>query len=289
MRAPSGRLAELGHGDLIGRLARAELSIDDPRVSEAHAMVSLRGTALKLLALRGRLVVDGALVSEVTLAIGQRIELAPGVPITVEDLFLPDEILGLEGEGLPRQPVHGVLSLFAKPRPRLEPGYASDADLVVWGEESRWRAAPRGQPPRELAVGDVIDVAGLRVGAVAIPLAEAASAATLGGSLPLRIVADFDTAKVQQGQALAVIAGVPARILCELVALGGPATWELLAGEIWGSDVEREQLRTRFDMGLSRLRKRLRQAGVRPDLVVTTGTGHVELVLREGDVVEDRM
>ncbi len=265
-------------------------------------MVSLRGATLKLLALRGRMFVEGAAHNEIALAIGQTIELAPGVGLRVEDVFLPDEILGIEGDGLARQPVHGVMSLFVRPRPRLEAGFLPEADLIVWGEDGRWRAQPKGEVARPLNAGDVFELregraagthatqgAGVKVTAVSIPLAEASSHATVGGALPVHIVANFDTAKVQQGQAMALVAGVPARLLCELVALAGPASWDVLASEIWGNDVDREQLRTRFDMGLSRLRKRLKQAGIRPDLVMTSGTGLVELVLRLGDVVEDRM
>jgi len=37
---PDDKAVELGHGDIIGRLWSAALSIPDPRVSEAHAMVS---------------------------------------------------------------------------------------------------------------------------------------------------------------------------------------------------------------------------------------------------------
>lgn len=289
IRAPDGALVELGHGDLIGRLARAELCLDDPRISEVHAMVSLRGATLKLLALRGRMFLGGAAHNEVALSVGQTIELAPGLGLRVADVFLPDDILGIEGDGLARQPVHGVMSLFVRPRPRLDAGFASEADLIVWGEDGRWRAQPKGEAARQLNAGDVLEVAGMKVAAVSIPLAEASSQATVGGALPVHIVANFDTAKVQQGQAMALVAGVPARLLCELVALAGPASWDVLASEIWGNDVDREQLRTRFDMGLSRLRKRLKQAGIRPDLVMTSGTGLVELVLRSGDVVEDRM
>ena len=53
-RLPEGNSVELGHGDLIGRLWSAALPIADARISEADAMVSLRGQELKLLALRGR-------------------------------------------------------------------------------------------------------------------------------------------------------------------------------------------------------------------------------------------
>ena len=75
-RLPDGTTAALGHGDVIGRLESAALHLSDPRISEAHAMVSLRGGALKLVALRGRLVVDGAALRDVELVPGLVVQLA---------------------------------------------------------------------------------------------------------------------------------------------------------------------------------------------------------------------
>jgi hypothetical protein len=289
IRNPQGGIAELGHGDLIGRLGRAELRIDDPRVSEAHAMVSLRAETLKLVALRGRLKVEGRPVSEVVLAVGQVIELASGVELRIEDVVTPEEVLGLEGEGLPRQPLHGVVSLFTLPRPRLEPGFHAQADATFWGEEASWRVAVGGQPARDFAAGDRFQIGDLAFRAVLLPLAQAASSPTVSAAAPVRIVASYDTAQIHQGGVVCMLAGVPARLLSELVAFKGPAAWEVLAQEIWGAAAERDALRTRFDMALSRLRKRFRDSGVRGDLVVMSGTGQIELVLRDGDVVEDCM
>ena len=42
LRAPDGRIYQLSHGDLVGRIWSAALCLSDPQVSEAHAMVSLR-------------------------------------------------------------------------------------------------------------------------------------------------------------------------------------------------------------------------------------------------------
>ena len=42
LRDPQGHHHELVHGDVIGRVWSAALQLDDGRVSEAHAMVSLR-------------------------------------------------------------------------------------------------------------------------------------------------------------------------------------------------------------------------------------------------------
>ena len=52
-----GSIRELEHGDLIGRLWSAALVIDDPRISEAHALVSLREGGFWLLSLRRKIAV----------------------------------------------------------------------------------------------------------------------------------------------------------------------------------------------------------------------------------------
>lgn len=59
LASADGQIHVLGHGDLIGRLWSAALCLSDPRVSEAHAMVSLREGQLRLLALRGLFAIDG--------------------------------------------------------------------------------------------------------------------------------------------------------------------------------------------------------------------------------------
>lgn len=283
-----GQRHVLGHGALIGRLRSAALPIDDPRVSEAHALVSLRGETLKLLALRGRLHLDGDAHVAITLAPGQVIGLAPGVALTVVDVALPATVVGLGGDGLPRQPLGGVQSLFVKPRPRLAPGVLPDADAVLWGEGDRYRLRTR-DGERDLALGDAFSVDDRRFELVAIALRDAAVPSTLGTTAPVRIVASYDTVQVHQNDLAVVIAGLGARLICELIELGGPVAWDVLAAELWGPGEDTIDLRPRFDMTMTRLRRRLRQAGIRDDLVVLTGTGQVELVLRPGDHVEDRI
>jgi hypothetical protein len=53
-RDPRGEELELEPGDVIGRSWKAALWLQDPRVSECHAAVSLRDGGLRLIALRGR-------------------------------------------------------------------------------------------------------------------------------------------------------------------------------------------------------------------------------------------
>ncbi|TNF32885.1 MAG: hypothetical protein EP329_09070 [Deltaproteobacteria bacterium] len=280
----------LVHGDVIGRLRTARLPIDDPRVSEAHALVSLRGGQLKLLALRGRLRVDEHTLTSVALAEGMRVELAPGIVLHVGEVVLPDVVVGLVGEGLPRQPLDGVRSLVLRPRPRLEVGVVAGADAVLWGEDEHYRARlPATGEELTLALGDTFTVAGRELHLVPIRLRDASVPSTLGGAAPLHLIASYDTVQLHQSEFSCVIGGIGARIVCELIDLGGPVAWDVLASELWGADEDRVDLRPRFDMAMTRLRRRLRGAGIRDDLVVLTGTGQVELVLRAGDRVEDRL
>ncbi len=57
IRTPDGTVHDVPHGGIVGRLGIASLPLHDPRISEAHALVSLRGGVLRLLALRGRFAV----------------------------------------------------------------------------------------------------------------------------------------------------------------------------------------------------------------------------------------
>lgn len=114
-RVGEGPAVVLGHGDLIGRLATAAVSLDDARISEAHAIVSLRGGAMRLLALRGRFRVHGKQRAEVVLAPGLDVELARGIVLHVDEVSLPDTVLAIAGPGLPPWPLPGTVSVATGP------------------------------------------------------------------------------------------------------------------------------------------------------------------------------
>ncbi|MCB9741699.1 MAG: hypothetical protein H6741_02225 [Alphaproteobacteria bacterium] len=297
LRAPDGSLHELVHGDLIGRLSSAALCLDDGRVSEAHAMISLREQELRLIALRGALAVRGKPCSEVALEPGMKVLLARGLALVVEEVVLPEVVLGLEGEGLSRQVLPPVCSLLLAPRPHLAKGWAGEADAWIWcaGEGpggSSWRVRRPGEGARGLEPGDTLELSGLRFQAVAVPLESAGQAATrrFGGvDAPLHIVASFDTVHIHRdGDVVMGLNGVLARVVSELVAFGGPVAWTVLAEQLWPREKDPTVLRPRLDVNLSRLRRKLREARVRTDLVRSDGAGQVELLLYPHDQVEDR-
>ncbi len=290
LRAPDGSVHRLFPGDLVGRVWTAALVVDDARVSEAHALVSLRDGALVLLALRRLLRVDGRDVQQVTLAPGQVIGLAEGVPLRIEEVALPEVVLALEGAGLGRRVLSGTAFLRLGPPPELLPRYAPDARAEVWFTGGGWRARVDGGTPRDLVAGDTLLVGDQAFRAVEVRLREAERRGTeVGTQAPLRIVARHVTAHLlREGQPACVLTGVPARIVSELALMGVPAGWETLATTIWPDEDDRTALRRRWDVHLGRLRAKLRDVGIREDLVRADGKGNLELVLGSGDVVEDQ-
>jgi hypothetical protein len=288
-RIPDGSSVELGHGDLIGRLWSAALCLSDARISEAHALVSLRGQELNLLALRGRFAVDGERRTAVALEPGQRIVFAEGLALTVEDIQLPTTVLGIEGDGLPRQVLNGVCSLLTRPRPELVPRFVR-AGAHIWTDGEGWQIELNGAA-RRLHPGDEWELDGLKFRAVAASLASAGRSATrLEGGVQsvLRVVANFETAHVHPlGREPLALSGLSARILSELVAFGGPVAWQVLSKELWPKEDDLHLLRRKLDVNLARLRRKLREAGIRPDLIRADGFGHFELFLHEGDEAAD--
>jgi hypothetical protein len=251
-------------------------------------MVSMREGELRLLALRGRFAVKGKPTDAVVLEPGLRVQLARGVELEVVEVVLPDEILAVESDALPRQALPGVASFVSGPR--MVAGWHEDAEVHVWltGEGAMIR---QGGATKPLEVGDRFEVEGATVRVVAVPLAAMNLAATRGeGSLasPLRLVAHFDTVHLHRaGLPPVLFSGKQARLISELVAVGTAMSWQSLASELWPDEPESLRLRSRLDVVLSRIRRNLRARGVRADLLRMDGAGQIELVVYEHDTIED--
>lgn len=285
----------LGHGAIIGRLWTADLHLPDPRVSEAHALVSLRDGQVVLLSLRRRLGVAGAPQTEVALRAGLVVELAPGLHLRVLDVRAPAEVLAVRlGDG-PPQALLGACAVVAGAPWRLVPGQPADAALTLWSDGQGWWAAAPGRPGAPVGPESAL---GLPDGATArFETVRLGGAAPTGAAPelapapagPLRLVARYDSVEVGPvGGAPTHFGGRPARILAELVAMGGPVGWEVVAREVWRDEPDLTALRRSWDSALHRLRGRLRACGVRDDLVTSAGPGLFTLRTLPGDVVEDR-
>lgn len=287
LRLPEGDPVTLAHGDVIGRMWNSALVIDDPRVSEAHAMVSQRGHELKLLGLRGRFAVDGRPAAEVTLRVGQEIELADGLILVVDEVEVPPFVLGLTTDGMPPRALPGTCALLVSPAPALAPPSHPDAVGHVWAVPQGWHIRAVGGVTQLLEAGSAVEIGGRAWRAVQIAVEGAAFVTRADNTmeLPLRIVTRYDTVHVfRPGLPPTTIQGLGARLLSELVLCGGPVGWSALCAELWPEGGSRKQL----DMVLVRLRHRLRADRIRSDLVRADGTGLIELLLRPDDVVEDQ-
>lgn len=289
---PAGQSRELGHGDLIGRLPSAALMVDDPRVSEAHAMVSLRRGELHLLSLRRMMAVDGQPVSKVRLRAGQVVELADGVALTVEKVTTPTHVLAVTAPGLGQRVLSQVTSVIAGCPPQVVGRFEPSAAAHLWTVGEAWRLRQAQGRVRTVGDGDGFTVGGCELRLCAVAITEAGHASTLlegAVDAPLSIVAHYESVELHRKQRpVLVVGGVGARIFGELIAFAGPVSWEIVAREIWSDGADVHELRHRWDVALGRLRARLREGGVRGDLIRSDGGGQLQLVLGEHDVVHDR-
>lgn len=286
-----GGARELGPGETVGRSWCAGLSIDDGHLSEAHALVSLRGGLMKLLPLRGAISLGGESLSEIVLEPGQVIHLGPTVRLLVRDVQLPGRVLVLSGGNLRDEPLWAVSSLSSVASDHLERGLRAEALAQFWDRGDGWSVRIRGSAPTPLAPDDVLEIEGTAFAVRTQALRAVGPIATLHdpSRAALKLVAKYDTATLSRetGEALH-LGGIAARLLSELVTLGVPAPWTTIAAELWPDEPERVALRRKWDVALSRLRRRLTDGGFRRDLVVADGLGNFELLLGPKDTVEDR-
>lgn len=285
---PSGQRCCVQAGGIIGRMAGAAMSLRDARVSEAHALVSLRGCELKLLALRRWFDVDGDRSSEVVLRPGQKIALAPGCELEVVEVHVSDELLAITGVGpLPATLEAAVYSLVERAGLALVPGFEEPALGHVWSTGSGWAIQLADRSAVDLRSGLTFTVSGSLLKVIALPAP--ATRATLQGDhydAPLQIVLRHDTVHLhRERQPSVVLNGVPARILTEVALLQIPVPWEVAAAEVYRGETDRRVLRQNWDRNLRTLRARLREHAVRDDLVRPDGKGNVELLLLPGDTV----
>lgn len=290
-------------------MAQSTVRVDDPRISEAHALVSLRGTELKLLALRGRLSVDGKPRTEVTLMPGVRIVLAGFFGLTVDDVTMPDQILGITAVYDPTQVVgaHGVVAIVPESEVPLRYGYDPSAAAHVWtradasvlrraihdSASSQSASASLAPIDTRLTPGDTFEVDGhcFVFGLVSRLAFEARPTNDRGRfESRLRLVLQFDTVHIHGADGRsAVLDGIGARLLCELFEIGAPIGWREVARLLWPTDnLDSPSMRQRWDQLMTRVRMRLREAGIRSDLVRPTQRGLVELQLGPDDEVDDQ-
>ncbi len=281
-----GALVTVRPGGILGRLPGAALRLSGPAISEVHAYVSLRGAALRLLALRCPVHVDGHAVEDVELEPGQVVALSPEVVLQVDDVVLPPEVLTVLDLGPDPVVVPGPeASLVLAPALELVEGHAPDAQAWLWEEDDGWRVQRRDAAPLAVARGMRLSFDGRNVVLDLRPLGRLHNVTRRPSRPGLRITLARHETDVAgpHGERLR-LTGRLHDLVRELRLYDEPTHWEEIALEIWGEDAA---LREGFKRLTRRLRNKLQQAGLRDDLVTSDGDGRWRLLLAPEDVVDD--
>lgn len=275
----------------MGRLRGAAIRIQDPRVSEAHALITLRGAQFVMLALRGRLrLVGGEARGRIDLQAGQRIELNEGVEVVVDAVAISPTllaILGLEPDPVPL--LSPEISLVGDPL-HLVPHNHGDAVLRVWRSQAQWWIGPPAGAPAPLRVGHRQEVDGheLRWELVSTSLVSVDPTTLREFWPPLEVdVFGQHTELLLRGE------GTPHRLtgnlhsmvrwVATMARLGHAVHWLEVAKRIWRVN----HTRANWYRTLGRLKGKLRDLRL-PENLVETKAGLVRLALRP-DVDRIRM
>ncbi len=271
----------------------ATIPIADPRVSEAHALVSLRGRSLKLLALRGLVLVEGTEVDSVTLEPGLHVELAEGLPLKVRSVSVPTHALMLCGTAPGAVELSATIySIVAESGGlRTVIGFIEGVPAHLWYSGTGLWIRISGKEAEPVYPGAKWTVLGCSLQIIQVPLQGTPDTWTDNSYVRngLVVIARYTTVHVQRASVTAVIVGKPANLISELIRFGGiPVAWEMLSRQIWGKSIDRLALRKNFDSTIARLRSQLRELEIRDDLVRLDGAGNVEIVLYPGDRMVDQ-
>ena len=220
-RLADGTSAQVSPGGLIGRASSAELKIANPEVSEAHAIISLRGHQLHMLSLRRWIILNGERCSAIALRPGQRIYLSQTVVLEVEAVELPGHVLVLWCDD--REVCTLSESVYSLTRSEAElkvaPEHVAQAEAYLWGNSEGFTLRVGEAAAIEVAAGTQWQLGPHHLRVTARPLGDGAlSTRSIGqNDPPLKIVARYDTVYLHTpGRAPAVLSGLLARIVSEV-------------------------------------------------------------------------
>jgi hypothetical protein len=255
-------------------------------------MVSLRDGALKLLGLRGKLLVDGQVFTEVPLRAPMQVALSANTRLDILEVHVPDTLLCISHPDLGRQPLTGTVSLRGGTHLAVWPGSTKEAEAILWTDGERWVALMRDGREVPLEGGTSLDVGGHELAVMHASPREAGGPTNVEEGtieVPLHIRVRYETVHIhhREGEAPVVLDGQVAHIVSDLATAGVPVAWQVLAREIWPAEADVVVLRRNWDAALARLRRKLREHRVRADLVRADRNGNFELFLRRQDKVVD--
>ena len=305
--AIDGEALTVRPGDLIGRAPTARLLLPPwPGLSEAHALISLRGAGLVILPLRGALSAHDPLAGDagppspvpeagLPLERGLELTLGPSLRLIVEDRVLPAEVLAIEGlgEGRPQLLPAAACALLAGPPLRLVGEQPPEALLYLW-QTATGALVQRPGPgaPLELAAGQALPAPLEALRLVRRTLPAAATPLTHAERPPLVVRLGLDRATLQLGGPRGPSVELRLKNFELLLALvdvaelpfDSPARHHrALAEAVWGPTYSRHAWKTLA----GRVRDALAEAGLPPSLIASDGHGCWSLDLGPDDQLID--
>lgn len=286
-RLPDGRSQRVTAGSLIGRASRAELCLKSPDISEAHALISLRGRTLYLLALRRWVALSGVPQQEVALAPGQRILLSSTVVLEVEQVEVPTHELVLMCDATFVCTIsESVLSIGIEGDELFVINeYSHGATAWIFSDAESLLLKIGDKTPQKIEPGVVFEIGGSLFTVVIRARQGVPSTGPNGIFPPMRIKIRHDSVLIESPRnPPLVLSGKRAELVIHLARLGRATEWHYIAEAIWPKDKDDPlTLRNRWDRQKSALHTELRTASLRPDLVYADGCGNVELKLHSED------
>ena len=277
-------------GDIVGRGVGAAVRLLDPRISEARALVRLRGRRLELVGLTGTLSTEEGEVDRLVLEEGRRVGLAPGVSLEVRAVELPEEALAIAvGDGEPVELERSVYAIVETAvGASLVTGFRGRAVATIWSDGRGWCLQEgAGAAPRALEEGMMVVLgSGVEIEVFAVsPGPGLPSTAGRGPAAELwRVQPGERGALLIAGDRRWRISGQKGRILSILAEarLAGAAepSWHELADRLWSAgdsagSFDRQE--SRWSSALSRLNQRLADLGYPGRGVWMDGQGGVML------------
>lgn len=263
-------------GNLIGRSAIARLRLQRPDISEAHAMISLRGGALWLLYLRRPASIDGRPVWELPLEAGVVAPLADGVALKVCGIWGAGEVLALQlGEHPPLALSGGHQSLGADGV--LVDGRLAGALAEVWWTDGEPWILVLGEAGAEPALPERSwTTGGQELKVVLAPSAGTAwtQRVAVRPSTTVRTSARLTRVEDELGASCELKGN--SSLVCYSLAIrtrdqGKGVAWTAVGSALWGAKRAPFMWENMRNNVLYRLDQRLRAFGLRDDLIRREG------------------
>jgi hypothetical protein len=267
IRLPNGSRVLCYPGDLVGRMEGCRVRIEDPRVSEAHALFSARDGRLFLLYLRKPRHGRAGVVWHDELVPNTVLPLAEGVAIEVLDVQPPPERLALaldDGEPVPLGDGKYAIDPAARPF------------LVVDGAADVWRAGSDHYLRTDDGVQAILQFEEYRVRGHVVRASVVRAETEWTRAHAELIRTQIHLARTDSGRAriedetgrTGELTNKRAEVFYALAQAGGRADWLQVCIALWGKHKGPSMRTNLYNNVLHRLDAHLRKLGLRDDLIL---------------------